>query len=218
MDRQTSETQSEPDARREDAMARAQKVASAVTLDHIRFVHFAGHALVSADRLSSHETDYTVGFTRPKVQRRDSSFAVSSTLVFTLDGKPNIEEPGVLEPKQVAGEPLASLRATIELQYLCKADAPELSDDDLSEFANVNVPFNSWGYWREYVQSGLARLGVARTIALPLFRVQTARKWMIEDQQLSLPLNQSAATNPEETSHSEPSGVTGSLKKRKKRG
>lgn len=158
----------------ESPLARANRVAGAVNLDRVRFVQFNGSALVDADRLAVRETDYTVGFTRPKIQRAPRTFAVSSTLVFTLDEK--AQEEGA------EAVPLASLRATIEIQYTHKADAPELSDDDLAEFANVNVPFNSWGYWREFVQSGLARLGVSSSVTLPLFRVQTARKWMIDDE------------------------------------
>lgn len=42
-------------------------------------------------------------------------------------------------------------------------------DDDLDEFVVVNVPFNSWGYWREFVQSSMARLGLRKAEPPPAF-------------------------------------------------
>ncbi len=45
----------------------------------------------------------------------------------------------------------------------------ELSDDNIDAFADKNGLYNCWPYWREYVQSMTARLGV-RTTTLPPFR------------------------------------------------
>lgn len=168
----------------ESPLARANRVAGAVNLEHVRFVQFNGSSLVSREKLVDDETtDYSVGYTRPKFQRVPEGFLISSTLVFSLDRK--AIEGDTPQP----AHPIAALRATIELTYKLKAETetPALSDEDVTAFANINVPFNSWGYWREFVQSGLARLGVTQSVVLPLFRVQTAREWMIEDETLATP-------------------------------
>ena len=185
MDAETSTKTVQENRPQESPLARANRVAAVVNLERVRFVHFVANALAGFEKLSSAgETDYTVGFTRPRIRKGDAAFSVSSTLVFSLDSKAITEGDA-----KKSAEPLASLRATIELHYIQKADTPELSDDDVTEFANVNVPFNSWGYWREFVQSGLGRLGVAQTVTLPLFRVHTAKNWMIDDDQLALPFD-----------------------------
>ena len=52
---------------------------------------------------------------------------------------------------------------------------------ELNDNLPLNVPFNSWGYWREFVQSSLSRLGYP-PLTLPLFRVQLAKDWMLDDE------------------------------------
>jgi len=74
------------------------------------------------------------------------------------------------------------LRATAELVYAKKHDAA-ISDADLDEFAKVNAPFNAWAYWREFVQSSLARLNLP-SIAIPLFRISDAARLMVVDEEL----------------------------------
>lgn len=45
----------------------------------------------------------------------------------------------------------------------------ELSKDELEAFADKNVSFNAWPYWREYVQSICGRVGMSPAINVPLF-------------------------------------------------
>lgn len=52
--------------------------------------------------------------------------------------------------------------------------SPEERDDFFSAFANVNAVFNVWPYFRELVQSSLARMGL-QPVALPVYRVNQPR-------------------------------------------
>jgi hypothetical protein len=165
---ETSETKKAPP---ESPLARASRVANIVDLENVRFVQFSAHAHCSRDDLSTPELIHRAAFTRPRVSRNGSAIVVSSTFVLTV----------AKQSADVGQDTLASLRATVELMYRTKGDETTIDDGDLSEFANVNVPFNSWGYWREFVQSSLGRLGFAANVTLPLFRVHTAKNWMIDD-------------------------------------
>ena len=50
---------------------------------------------------------------------------------------------------------------------------------DLKDFALCYCPFHVWGYWREFVQSSLARLDLAQ-FTLPLFLIGQAPQ-MVQD-------------------------------------
>ncbi|MCC5830871.1 MAG: hypothetical protein JJU36_15600 [Phycisphaeraceae bacterium] len=59
--------------------------------------------------------------------------------------------------------------ATFQLVY----QLPEIDKygkDQLQAFAEVNAVYNVWPYWREYVQSTLARMGLP-TITMPAYRI-----------------------------------------------
>ena len=158
----------------EPPLARAGRVANMVSLDSVRFTHFSATSLDRPGGTAEKaEVDSRVGFTKPKIRREPEKFVISSTLVFSLHVRPS-ESQGQSEA------PIANLRATIELAYSHKSGQQSITDEDLQEFANVNAPFNAWGYWREYVQSSLARLELP-TARIPLFRVQTAQRIMLGD-------------------------------------
>lgn len=52
----------------------------------------------------------------------------------------------------------------------CYAIIEELSNEAITEFANYNVGFNVWPYWREYASSTAKRLGLS-SFAIPLYRL-----------------------------------------------
>lgn len=115
MDVQASPEQTNKDSG-ESSLARASRVAGAVNLNHVRFVQFSGTAPAMPDVDAERETDFKIGFTRPRVERAAKVFSVYSTLIFTLEEKREEEdESGAVETR--AEEPLASLRATIEIRY-----------------------------------------------------------------------------------------------------
>ncbi len=63
----------------------------------------------------------------------------------------------------------AEIRGTFELDYHLPDDEP-FSDQELRAFSDFNAVFNAWPYWRELVQSSLARMSLP-TLTVPVFRV-----------------------------------------------
>ncbi len=49
------------------------------------------------------------------------------------------------------------IAAEFEAHYLCDERLP---DEEIELFAKLNVPYNIWPYWREYVQNICGRMGV----------------------------------------------------------
>jgi preprotein translocase subunit SecB len=62
-----------------------------------------------------------------------------------------------------------TLSATFELMYHLP-DSAEPSRTGIAAFAHTNAMLNSFPYWREYVQSTVARMGLP-PLVLPLFRI-----------------------------------------------
>lgn len=83
----------------------------------------------------------------------DDHFVVRQTLVFT----------GTYEAEN---EPALRLRASFEIRYTA---AERMTEALFAEFRSRNVLVNSWPYFREYVQSTLARVGWP-VMTLPAFK------------------------------------------------
>ena len=72
-----------------------------------------------------------------------------------------------------SGEPVLSVEAAFDLAY--EVDVEKLGDIDDREdafraFAAVNSMYNAWPYFREYVQTAIARMGLPPHI-IPTYRV-----------------------------------------------
>lgn len=67
------------------------------------------------------------------------------------------------------GSVLAEIRATFELSYAIPEDET-FSAEEWEAFAGLNAVFNAWPYWREFVQTSLARMGFP-VLTVPVFRV-----------------------------------------------
>lgn len=66
-----------------------------------------------------------------------------------------------------------NIQVRIEAEYILIYEAKDLknlSDESILAFANTNGIFNAWPYWREYVQSTIARLGIPN-YTVPVFRL-----------------------------------------------
>jgi hypothetical protein len=89
---------------------------------------------------------------------------VDSELVKDEDGSADIPDKSIhLE-----------ITATFAAHYLLRADADvDQILSALEEFAGCNVGYHVWPYWREYVQSTCARLGIP-PVPVPLYRVPAA--------------------------------------------
>jgi len=67
------------------------------------------------------------------------------------------------------GELQAEVRGIFELSYQVPADE-KFSSDELKGFGKVNAVFNAWPYWRELVQSSLARMSMP-VLTVPVHRL-----------------------------------------------
>ena len=150
----------------------AAKVVVAVQLSSVRFSACSAQLLESIDDIPDGVALYvSMKFSTPTILPVDDGLSTRTTLLFRMSGKlPDNEE----SPK-----PYAVVRATLEARYDLKPDTPKFSDDDLRDFALCYCPFHVWGYWREFVQSSLARLDLPQT-TVPLFLISQAPQ-MVQD-------------------------------------
>lgn len=58
---------------------------------------------------------------------------------------------------------LIEIKADFESHYLSDE---ELREEEIEVFSELNVPYNIWPYWREYIQSTCSRMGLP-PIAVP---------------------------------------------------
>ena len=63
----------------------------------------------------------------------------------------------------------AEVQGVFELSYRVPNDEV-FSSDELNKFGQVNAVFNAWPYWRELVQSSLARMSMP-ILTVPVYRV-----------------------------------------------
>lgn len=75
-----------------------------------------------------------------------------------------------LVPEQAQEEPLVSIETSFEIRYRLP-EGFHVDPDTLSTFAETNGVYNAWPYWREFVQSMFARMGLP-PVVLPVLRVR----------------------------------------------
>jgi preprotein translocase subunit SecB len=79
---------------------------------------------------------------------------------FTLKAERVTESEGTL---------ILSIDASFALHYSIQSIG-DFEDESIKAFALTNGVFNAWPYWREYVQSTAARMGLP-PIVIPVFRL-----------------------------------------------
>lgn len=79
-----------------------------------------------------------------------------------------------LVPVESERDPAVSVRAAFELRYSLPKDL-KVSPAQLNTFARINGIFNAWPYWREFVQSTIARMNLP-PVTLPVFRLEASTK------------------------------------------
>ena len=79
-----------------------------------------------------------------------------------------------LVSEEAKEEPLVSIETSFELQY-CLPEGLRVEPQTLTTFAETNGIYNAWPYWREFVQSMFARMGLP-PVVLPLLRAREVRE------------------------------------------
>ena len=82
-------------------------------------------------------------------------------------------EKGHTEGQKAETEFLASVETEFLVTYAERLGA-HLSDEALQLFADHNVPFNVWPYWREVVHATFSRMGLPRVV-IPLYRMRKVK-------------------------------------------
>jgi preprotein translocase subunit SecB len=105
-------------------------------------------------------------------------------LDLVLTSKVRVEHSVNEDKTQIMVRPSFSLRGTssaelgtetllsISCQFLLVYDVTtvaDIPDANLQAFAQLNGVYNSWPYWREYVQNMVGRMGLPRLV-IPVFR------------------------------------------------
>jgi hypothetical protein len=72
-------------------------------------------------------------------------------------------------PENVPGSVLVQVKAKLELAYDCQR-VEDFNSGTLKSFAQLNGIYNAWPYWREIVQSLVARMGLP-PLVVPVFRI-----------------------------------------------
>lgn len=151
----------EPDKKsRINTAARAsmtEAVAAAVEIVEVRLFQSAVHFGKPKDN-----TELTVGhFARTKIHEEGAKFLVF--VDFLLHDGPLEDEP------PMENEERLDIRATFMLSYELRGGM-QFSNDHFIAFGEMNGIYNAWPFWREYVYSTFARMGL-RPITLPVFRL-----------------------------------------------
>lgn len=150
----------------------AAKVVQSVQLAAIHFSACSAQALETARAIPDDASlSASTKFLKPTIALVDGGFSTTTTLLFEVSGR--------LPDAVASPTPYAVIRATIEARYTLKPDAAKFSDDDLKDYALCYCPFHVWGYWREFVQSSLARLDLPQ-LTIPLFLIAQAPQ-MVQD-------------------------------------
>jgi len=142
-----------------DPASQVSRIIAAVQLENVRL----SDAQLSSSVLSRDDVgDADVHVRRSStVAARDSrGFRVAMLLDLRIVSKDGGDAPAV------------SIRCTFELTYALP-EGFETSSEALERFAEVNATFNAWPYWREFVQTTMARMNLPPFV-MPVFRLQSS--------------------------------------------
>jgi len=65
-------------------------------------------------------------------------------------------------------KPILEIAGVFEAKYLSKK---QLAEEEQKAFSADNVGYHVWPYWREYVQSSCARMGLSPAIEVPVYLI-----------------------------------------------
>ncbi len=148
----------------------AAAVVLKASLTSVRFLDFSAQHVppkTASDDLPE-KLRFSTRFLRPTTVREEQSLTAVTTFVFRMAAVRSEEEE----------ETVATIRASLMLEYRLKDDA-DITEAQLADFVLCYVPFHSWGYWREFIHSSLARLELPGT-TIPLFRISMAPNLVID--------------------------------------
>jgi hypothetical protein len=144
------------------AVASYNQLIAGLELQQIRLVTAELHAPHPPERRA---TTPVLHLADASYRNGEGEFTAQQTLVFS----------GTYEGETDAA---VRVRVTFEVRY---ASAERMSDEIFAEFRARNLPVNTWPYFREFVQSSLARMGWP-VLTLPAFKAAPKRMAPIDDE------------------------------------
>lgn len=140
-----------------DPSSQVSRIIAAVQLENVR--------LVDAQVSTTVGSPEDVGDADVHV-RRSSTIASRDSRAFRVAALLDVR----IVPKEGGDASAVSIRCTFELTYALP-EGFQTSSEALDRFAEVNATFNAWPYWREFVQTAMARMNLPPFV-LPVFRLQ----------------------------------------------
>ncbi|MFA7235883.1 MAG: hypothetical protein WC058_03375 [Phycisphaeraceae bacterium] len=141
-----------------DQIAFAEAVASAVDIIEVRLL-----ATRAKQKLVDGQRPKTVRLgrgTNTTIDRKKNNISVS--IRFVLDGAENESTSWDETPLRI--------EATFGLSYKVRR-MDDFNDEQMRAFGEINGAYNAWPFWREFVYSTLARMGLP-PLTLPVFRIE----------------------------------------------
>lgn len=145
-----------------NVIALAERVAALVEITDVR--------LIAAEMRSGPKPS---GKLRAELARSTESHAdldskaITVAVSLALRGECDAPEPAAGD--QPKGEPAISIQAKYLLRYTL-AEMPALTKAETDAFGDLNGVYNVWPFWREFVYSSLARMGLP-PLVLPVLRI-----------------------------------------------
>jgi preprotein translocase subunit SecB len=134
-----------------EILHQVQRVAGVVDLQEIELVRLRSE--LSLDK-----------FTTPLVLRFSHKTTCLSQRDNTLSFLTKLDTRATRDRKVVL-----SISAAYRATYSVASESPAIKDEEIGAFAEFNVPYNVWPYWRELVQSLTVRMGLP-PLTLPLLK------------------------------------------------
>lgn len=173
-----------------DNITLAQRIIGAAQIDSVRLVGSRAETSIQGPQEAG--TDPVKFRQNLQATRNSRGFRVIADLGVSIPAKDTTSPPAV------------AVDARFELDYVLPAEVIA-SDEELNAFARVNGLFNAWPYFREFVQTSMARMQLP-PLVIPLVRVPSRAASATpvekplgpgESKQGSLPSTPTDPTDPE---------------------
>lgn len=136
------------------------KIVAAVQLENVRFTEAKAKTTIRSPEDISGHAHFLI-----QTSAKVSQHLKKENVFFVL-----AEIDARLESSESEKEPLATVKAGLELQYKLPKEL-KVTQKELAIFAGINGIYNAWPYWREFVQSIFLRMGLP-PLVLPVYRLK----------------------------------------------
>ena len=138
----------------------AERVAATVDIIEVRLVETSAMQQMMD---AAHPPKVRVARKSETIRNNEDGF-IAVKISFLFEAKDAEKEGGAK----------VKIEAVYDLMYRLE-NLSQFSDEEIDAFGDVNGCYNAWPFWREYVYTTLARMGLP-PITLPVFRYDESTK------------------------------------------